>query len=150
MGTTTDEHPVPHPDLERGHHHEGKPGLLAKIARFSATHRKSVMVVWLLVALGAAPLAVTLNGALSGAGWDAQGSTSAEVRDELRRDFPQMSDKVAYVVYQQDTPIADGAEGLDAVVAALADAPGALGATDPRTKLAKVDALARLAPSLPG
>jgi RND superfamily putative drug exporter len=86
-----------------------------------------------LIVLGAAPLALTLNGALSGAGWDAQGSTSAEVRDELRRDFPQMSDKVAYVVYQQATPLADGAEGLDRVLAELADAPGALGATDPRT-----------------
>lgn len=91
------------------------------------------MVVWAVVVFGAAPLAITLNGALSGAGWDAQGSTSAEVRDELRRDFPQMSDKVVYVVYQQDTPLADGAEGLDTVLAELADAPGALGATDPRT-----------------
>jgi len=133
VGIDLDEHPVPHPDLERGHHHQGTPGFLARIARFSARRRKLVMVVWAVVVFGAAPLAITLNGALSGAGWDAQGSTSAEVRDELRRDFPQMSDKVVYVVYQQDTPLADGAEGLDTVLAELADAPGALGATDPRT-----------------
>ena len=143
MGITTDEHPVPHPDLERGHHHEGKPGLLARIARFSAKRRRAVMVLWLLLALGAAPLAISLNGALSGAGWDAQGSTSQKVRDELRQDFPQMSDKVAYVVYQQDTPLADGAAGLDSVLAGLADAPGALGATDPRTMPAEAGLLAR-------
>ena len=62
----------------------------ARLARFSATHRRAVMIVWLIATIAAAPLAVTLTGALSGAGWEAQGSTSMKVRDELRRDFPQL------------------------------------------------------------
>ena len=131
MGINTDlDHPVPHPDLERGHHHEGKPGLLARIARFSANRRKTVMVVWLLLTLGAAPLALSLNGALSGAGWDAQGSVSQAVRDELRRDFPNVGAEAAYVVYQQATPLADA--DLDALISALGEAPGAAGVIDPR------------------
>ena len=46
----------------------------ARLARFSGTHRRAVMVVWLVATLVAAPLALTLTGALSGAGWEAQGS----------------------------------------------------------------------------
>ena len=125
-------HPEPHPDLERGHHHLGKPGLLGRIAIFSARHRKLVMVVWAIVALGAAPLAVTLNGALSGAGWEAQGSTSQQVRDELRQDFAGLGAEAAFVVYQQEAPLADDGAGLDALVTALADAPGAMQVVDPR------------------
>ena len=39
---------------------DDKPGLLGRIAVFSARHRKLVMVVWAIVALGAAPLAITV------------------------------------------------------------------------------------------
>ena len=62
--------------------------LFSRLAAFSARHRRGVIVVWLVVAFAAAPLALTLTGALSGAGWEAQGSTAQQVRDELRRDFP--------------------------------------------------------------
>ena len=33
----------------------------ARLARFSATHRRGVMIVWLIATLAAAPLAVTLT-----------------------------------------------------------------------------------------
>ena len=66
-----------------------KRGALARIAHFTVTHRRSVMLVWLVVAFAAAPLALTLTKALSGAGWEAQGSDAQLVRDELRRDFPE-------------------------------------------------------------
>ena len=54
----------------------------------------------------AAPLALTLSSSLSGAGWEAQGSPSVQVRDELRADFPEVGAEAAVVVYRQDTPIA--------------------------------------------
>ena len=57
---------------------------------WSARHRRAVIATWILAVLVAAPLALTLNGALSGAGWEAQGSTAQQVRDELRRDFPAL------------------------------------------------------------
>ena len=69
------------------------------------------MLVWLVATLAAAPLALTLTGALSGAGWEAQGSTSVKVRDELRRDFPQLGAEAAVVVYRQDDPIAEDPAG---------------------------------------
>ena len=82
-------------------------GLLARIGRTSGRHPRRVLVVWALVIFVAAPLAVTLTSALSGAGWEAQGSTAEAVRDELRRDFPQLGAEAAIVAYRQDTPIAD-------------------------------------------
>ena len=51
-------------------------GLLAGSAALSARPRR-VLLIWALVVLVAAPLAVTLTSALSGAGWEAQGSTAA-------------------------------------------------------------------------
>lgn len=118
-------------DVERGHHHDLPPGLLARMALFSARHRRAVMGVWLLVALAAAPLAITLTSALSGAGWEAQGTTSQAVRDELRRDFATLGAEAAYVVYQQEAPLAERPQGLAGLVAALQDAPGAAAVVDP-------------------
>ena len=57
----------------------------------------------MLVAFAAAPLALTLTGALSGAGWEAQGSTAQRVRDEIRRDFPHLGAEAPVVVYHQQT-----------------------------------------------
>lgn len=133
----------PHPDLERGHHHQGKPGLLARLARFSANHRKAVMIVWAIVAVAAAPLAITLNGALSGAGWEAQGSTSQVVRDELRRDFASLGAEAAFVVFQQEASLADDPAQLDALMEALVDAPGAEQVVDPRSMPAESGLLAQ-------
>jgi RND superfamily putative drug exporter len=90
-----------------------------------------VIMTWLLVALAAAPLALTLNGALSGAGWEAQGSTAQHVRDELRRDFPALGAENPVVVYQQTDPIAANPAGLQQLVADLAHAPDATNVANP-------------------
>ena len=103
----------------------------ARLARFSGTHRRAVMIIWLVATVAAAPLAITLTGALSGAGWEAQGSTSVEVRDELRRDFPQLGAEAAVVVVHQDEPFAEDPAALEAVVAELDGAPGAASVVDP-------------------
>jgi RND superfamily putative drug exporter len=89
------------------------------------------MFVWLAVVLLAAPLALTLTGALSGAGWEAGGTTSVTVRDELRQDFPQLGAEAAYVVYRQEAPIAADSSGVRFIVAALQGAPGSTGVVDP-------------------
>ncbi len=96
----------------------------SRLAAFSARRRRGVIAVWLIVAFAAAPLAITLTGALSGAGWEAQGSTAQRVRDELRRDFPQLGAEDPIVVYHQATPIAGNPAGLEHLVAQLGRAPG--------------------------
>jgi len=103
----------------------------SRLAAFSARRRRAVIVTWLVVTLAAAPLAVTLNGALSGAGWEAQGSTAQHVRDELRRDFPALGAENPVVVYHQATPIASAPSGLHDLVLALGRAPRATSVADP-------------------
>jgi hypothetical protein len=50
--------------------HHTEHGPLAIIARFSVRRRRLVMLLWLVVVLAAAPLALSLTSALSGAGWE--------------------------------------------------------------------------------
>ncbi|HEY5153725.1 MAG TPA: MMPL family transporter [Acidimicrobiales bacterium] len=106
----------------------------ARLARFSATHRRAVMIVWLVATLAAAPLALTLTGALSGAGWDAQGSVALQVRDELRHDFPQVGAEAAVVIYRQQDPIAGDPAGLHQLVTDLQGAPGTAAIVDPMSR----------------
>jgi RND superfamily putative drug exporter len=89
------------------------------------------MLLWAVVVLAAAPLAATLTGALSGAGWEAQGSTAQEVRDELRRDFPELGAEAAIVAYRQDVPVAEDPTGLQRLLGALDGSPGTSSVVDP-------------------
>ncbi len=89
--------------------------------------------VWLLVAFAAAPLALTLTHALSGAGWEAQGSTAQKVRDEIRRDFPQLGAEDPVVVYHQTTTIKADPAPLTALVAQLQHSPKARAVANPLT-----------------
>ncbi len=104
-------------------HDPDERALFSRLAASMARHRRAVILVWLVVTLAAAPLALTLTKALSGAGWDAKGSTAEAVRMELRNDFPALGAENPIVVYRQTTPIADDPAGLQALVADLAEGP---------------------------
>jgi len=125
--TLLDRDPVTSVPLEPAH----SEAWFARLARFSARRRRWVMLTWLVLAAVAAPLAVTLTSAMSGAGWEAQGSTAQKVRDELRREFPQSGAEAAIVVYHQPTPISADPAGLVTVVAGLRGSPGAGNVVDP-------------------
>ena len=105
--------------------------LFSRLAAFSARHRRGVIAVWMLVAFAAAPLALTLTSALSGAGWEAQGSTAQRVRDEIRRDFPTLGAEAPVVVYHQQTAIATDPAPLNRLVAQLQHAPHARAVPNP-------------------
>ena len=123
-------------DLSVSAGHEPSPGpderaLFSRLAVSMARHRRVVILVWLVVTVAAAPLAITLTTALSGAGWDAKGSTAEQVRIELRRDFAALGAENPIVVYRQDTPIADDPSGLRALEAELTKGPRVLSVADP-------------------
>ena len=124
--TTVLEH-EPLTDPNRSH----ADGWLARIGRGSARRRRPIIALWLIVVAVAAPLALSVGTSLSGAGWDPQGTVAAEVRDELRRDFPQVGAEAAFVVYRQEAPISDDPSGLAALVGDLEGAPGAASIVDP-------------------
>ena len=117
--------------------------LFSRLAASMARHRKVVIAVWLVVAFAAAPLALTLTGALSGAGWEAQGSTAQKVRDELRKDFPALGAENPVVVYRQSTPIATDPSGLQSLVRQLGGAPRARSVANPLTLPADAGLISR-------
>ncbi len=120
-----------------------KPGLLARIGRAAARRPRRVLSAWALIVVIAAPLAVTLASALSGAGWEAQGSTAQRVRDELRRDFPQLGAEAAVVVYRQPDPIGADNAGIAALVAALHGSEGAQAVINPLAQPAEAGLISR-------
>jgi len=130
MPVITPPTPAPPADHEPSNPPDER-ALFSRLAAWSARHRRGVIVTWLLLAIAAAPLALTLNGALSGAGWEAQGSIAQQVRDELRRDFPALGAENPVVVYRQATPIASDPSGLRALVHSLHQAPGTRSVVDP-------------------
>jgi putative drug exporter of the RND superfamily len=62
-------------------------GPIGRLGRFAATHRRGVFLAWALLAVGLGLLAPRVETALSGAGWQADGSESVRVREQLQRGF---------------------------------------------------------------
>jgi len=121
----------PSPVEHEPSHDPDQRALFSRLAATMAGHRRAVILVWLAVTLAAAPLAITLTKALSGAGWDAKGSVAEQVRMELRTDFPALGAENPIVVYHQDTPVGENPAGLAALVAVLADGPRVRSVVDP-------------------
>ncbi len=125
---------IPHdtPDAK----HASDQTLFGRLARFSVRRRRPIMLAWLILTVAAAPLAIGVSSALSGAGWEAQGSIAQTVRDELRADFPTVGAESAIVVVHQKTPFAEDPSAVAAVVAALTPEVGGevvAGMVDPAT-----------------
>ncbi len=119
-------------DQESIEHHQVHP--LDRLSRWVSGHRRLVLMAWMLIVLIMIPLAVTLNAGLSGAGWDAAGSPSADVRTELQQSFPTLGAEAAVVVFSQETPIVDNPAAFNALVADLTSAPDSTLMVDPLTQ----------------
>ncbi len=62
-------------------------GPIGRIGRMSAKHPGRVFAAWVLIAVGLGVLAPRVETALSGAGWQANGSQSVEAREQIDRNF---------------------------------------------------------------
>jgi RND superfamily putative drug exporter len=62
-------------------------GPLGRLGRYTATHFRAVLGVWLVIAVALGFFAPKVETALSGAGWEASGSQSAQARKLIERDF---------------------------------------------------------------
>jgi RND superfamily putative drug exporter len=62
-------------------------GALGALGRYTATHFRAVLAAWLVVAVALGFFAPKVETALSGAGWEASGSQSAQARRLVERDF---------------------------------------------------------------
>jgi RND superfamily putative drug exporter len=88
---------------------EGAPhdSALARLGRWTATHFKAVLRVWLVVVGAFGVFAVRAEYALAGAGWQDSSSQSVKARDVVQRDFAGLgSTALQVVVVDHNGPIA--------------------------------------------
>ena len=102
-------------------------GPIGRLGRWTATHFKLVALAWLVIAIGLGALAPKVEHALSGAGWEATGSESLQVRETVDREFGGLSSSALMVVVHSPDRTAED----PAFKAVVADAQRTL-ADDPR------------------
>ena len=73
-------------------------GPIGRLGRWTALHRRAVFVTWAIVAVGLGVFAPRAEHALSGAGWEAGGSESVDVRKTAEREFAGQSSYALMVV----------------------------------------------------
>jgi RND superfamily putative drug exporter len=64
-----------------------RPGPIGRLGRLAAGHSRRVFVAWAVIAIVLGALAPRVESALSGAGWQANGSESVQVREQVDRSF---------------------------------------------------------------
>ena len=78
-------------------------GPIGRLGHWTATHFRAVALAWLVIALGLGVLAPRVEHALSGAGWEATGSESVDVRNAADSDLGGMSSSALLVVVSSDS-----------------------------------------------
>ncbi|MCU7826431.1 MMPL family transporter [Kitasatospora sp. DSM 101779] len=104
----------------------GPPGLLGRLGAWSVRHFKAVLAGWLLVVLVLGAFAPRVTSALSGAGWQADGSESVKVRQVAEQHFAGNASTALQIVVAADRPVTDPA------VQQVVTKAGEIAAADPR------------------
>lgn len=78
-------------------------GPLGRLGRWASVHRRVVFVAWAIIAIGLGVFAPRVEHALSGAGWEASGSESVQVREIVDDEFGGMSSSAIQVVLHSDS-----------------------------------------------
>jgi putative drug exporter of the RND superfamily len=133
--------------------HAANVGPIGRLGRYTATHFRTVLVGWLVVALGLGFFAPRVETALSGAGWETTGSQSVQARNLIDRDFHgQSSYALMTVVHSPTQTVADPAfrraiAGVErilgssvAVTTVVAPAPGVSISRDGHTAIVQAGA----------
>ena len=91
-------------------------GPLGRLGRWTATHRRTVVISWLVIVVGLGVFAPRVEKALSGAGWEASGSESVVARDLVQENFGGQSSNGLLVVVHSPTRTV-GSQAFAAAVA---------------------------------
>ena len=78
--------------------HPGAVGPIGRLGRWTADHMRVVAISWIVIALGLGAFAPKVETALSGAGWQANGSESVQVRQLVQTNFAGLSSSALMVV----------------------------------------------------
>src|SRR3954469_20224193 len=78
-------------------------GPIGRLGRFAADHLRAVLIPWAIAALTLAAFAPKVETALSGAGWEADGSESVQARMLIQQNFAGLSSSALTVVVHSST-----------------------------------------------
>ena len=73
-------------------------GPVGRLGRWTVDHGRVVAVAWVIVAIGLGFFAPRVESALSGAGWQANGSESVQARKLIQANFAGLSSSALMVV----------------------------------------------------
>jgi RND superfamily putative drug exporter len=73
-------------------------GPIGRLGRWTADHVRAVAIAWAILAIALGLFAPKVEGALSGAGWQANGSESVQARALIQRNFAGLSSSALMVV----------------------------------------------------
>src|SRR6266540_1045021 len=83
-------------------------GPVGRLGRWTATHFRMVVAIWLMIALTFGLFAPRAEKALSGAGWEATGSESVRAHTLIDQNFGGLSSyALMVVVHSSDKTVAD-------------------------------------------
>jgi putative drug exporter of the RND superfamily len=85
-------------------------GPLGRLGTWTAEHVRAVAIVWAVFAVALAVFAPNVETALSGAGWQANGSQSVQARTLIQRNFAGLSSSALMVVVHSDNSTAASAD----------------------------------------
>ena len=91
-------------------------GPIGRLGRLAAEHRGRVFVAWALIAVGLGILAPRVETALSGAGWQANGSESVQARQQIDRNFSGLGAYALQVVVHSREQVATAPGFRQAVI----------------------------------
>jgi putative drug exporter of the RND superfamily len=77
-------------------------GPIGRLGRWAATHSRNVFIAWAIIAVVLGVFAPRVEHALSGAGWQANGSESVKVRELVGREFGGVNSNGLMVVVHGD------------------------------------------------
>ncbi len=82
----------------KGREHLESVGPVGRLGRWTVDHGRVVAVAWVMVAIGLGFFAPKVESALSGAGWQANGSESVQARKLIQTNFAGLSSSALMVV----------------------------------------------------
>ncbi len=97
-------------------------GPIGRLGQYTATHFRTVLVGWLVVAVGLGFFAPRVETALSGAGWEASGSQSVQARNLIDRNFAGLGSYGLMTVVYSPTQTVSSPAFQSAVTPRRADA----------------------------
>ncbi|CAG6395243.1 MMPL family transporter [Streptomyces cocklensis] len=125
----------------------GSPGPFGRLGVWSATHTRKVFLLWVVVVAVLGAFAPKVESALSGAGWQANGSQSVAVRQIAQDHFGGNASSAIQVVVHADRPVTDPsvqkvitqaesiAQGDSRIAAVVPPQPGATISPDRHTAI---------------